>query len=116
VANGVTKDQSGPSRAIVTYNVLRLALFAACYGLGWLAGIPTFPLLVAALIASGVISWFALRRQRIAMGQAVERTVLTSRARLAERTAAEDIYVDAQVPQDRTERAQPVPAPSDPAT
>jgi hypothetical protein len=107
------KGSPGASRAILTYNVLRLALFGACYGLGWLAGIPTFPLIVAALVASGVLSWFVLRRQRIAMGEAVERTVSVSRARIAERTAVEDAYVDAHVAGDQTGPQRPAPTPGD---
>lgn len=77
------------------YNLLRAALFGVCFGLGWLAGLRSIALVVAALFVSGVLSWFALRNQREAMGVAVERTVERSRARMAERTAKEDDYVDA---------------------
>jgi hypothetical protein len=79
----------------LSYNLLRLALFAACFGLGWLAGLRNLVLVVAALLVSGVLSWFALRKQREAWGLAVEQTVERGRSRMAERAAKEDAYVDA---------------------
>jgi hypothetical protein len=79
----------------LTYNLLRAALFGVCFGLGWLAGLRSIALVVAALFVSGVLSWFALRNQRVAMGIAVERTVEKSRVRIAERAAKEDDIVDA---------------------
>jgi Protein of unknown function (DUF4229) len=84
------------SRAVLIYNVYRLALLAVCLGIGWLATLRGVVLIVAALAVSGVLSWFLLRRQRMAMGMAVERTVERSRvrARIAQRTADEDAYVD----------------------
>jgi hypothetical protein len=80
---------------VLLYNVLRAALFAVCFGLGWLAGLRSIALVVAALLVSGILSWFALRGQREAMGAAVELTVERSRERMAERAAKEDEYVDA---------------------
>jgi hypothetical protein len=80
---------------VLTYNVLRLGLFVLCLGLGWLAGLRSVLLIVVALLVSGALSWFWLRPQREAMGEAVQRSVERSRARLAERTAEEDSLVDA---------------------
>jgi hypothetical protein len=81
----------------LTYNLLRAALLAACVGLGWLAGLRSFVLIIGSLLVSGILSWFLLRSQREAMGRALSQTVDHSRARLAERTRAEDEYVDAVV-------------------
>ena len=82
-------------RAIVVYTSLRVGLFVLCAALGWLAGLSGPLLLIAALLVSGVLSWFVLRRQRIAMGGAVERRVSGLRSRLDARAASEDAYVDA---------------------
>jgi hypothetical protein len=82
------------SRAVLMYNLCRLGLLALCLGLGWIAGLRSILLLVAALLVSGILSWFVLRPQRIAMGAAVERTVSRSQVRFAARAAAEDSYVD----------------------
>jgi hypothetical protein len=79
------------SRAVLVYNGLRLALFAACFGIGWVVGLrPLIAVLVLALLVSGVLSWFLLRPQREAMGRAVEQIAERSRIRMAERAAAED--------------------------
>jgi Protein of unknown function (DUF4229) len=79
------------------YNLYRLGLLAAALGIGWLVGLRGLVLIVAALAVSGALSWFLLRSQRIEMGRAIEATVERSRVmtRLADRTAAEDAYVDA---------------------
>jgi hypothetical protein len=81
----------------VVYNSLRLGLLAVCLGIGWLVGVRSIWLIVGALFVSGVLSWFLLRRQREAMGMAVEATVERSRVHFAERAAAEDSYVDAML-------------------
>jgi hypothetical protein len=83
-------------------------LLVGCLGIGWLAGLRGVGLIVASLLVSGVLSWFLLRRQRIGMGVAVEQTVARSRARLAERTAREDAYVDALL-----DRPDPPPSTGD---
>jgi hypothetical protein len=93
VTNGAEARVPTASRAVLAYNGLRLALFALCFGIGWLAGLrPVIALIVISLLVSGVLSWFLLRRQREAMGRAVERTVERSRVRMADRAAAEDDY------------------------
>jgi hypothetical protein len=86
--------EHGASRAVLVYNLCRLGLLALCLGLGWIAGLRSILLLVAALLVSGILSWFVLRPQRIAMGVAVERTVARSQVRFAAKAAAEDSYVD----------------------
>lgn len=80
---------------MLTYNLLRLVLLAVCIGIGLLVGLRGLWLFVAALLASGIASYFLLARQRIAMGTAVENRVARTRSRMAERAAAEDAYVDA---------------------
>lgn len=87
-------SQRGASRAFAIYNLSRLGLLLVCLGLGWLAGLRSYAVILAALLVSGILSWFLLRNQREAMGVAVERTVERSRERLAAKTAAEDAYVD----------------------
>jgi hypothetical protein len=85
---------ASPARALLTYNLARAGLLAACLGLGWLAGLRGLLLIVIALLASGALSWFLLAAQRVNMGAAIERTVGRSRDRMAARTAAEDAYAD----------------------
>jgi CHASE2 domain-containing sensor protein len=93
VATGGVKGDRAASRAFLAYNVSRLGLFVVCFGIGWLAGLrPVIVVIVVALLVSGALSWFLLRRQREAMGLAVEQTVERSRVRMAERAAAEDDY------------------------
>jgi hypothetical protein len=91
-------DNSGSSRsasrAVLVYNLCRLGLLAVCLGFGWLAGLRGLALIVVALLASGLLSWFLLGQQRTQMGQAVERAVARGQARMGARTAAEDAYVD----------------------
>jgi hypothetical protein len=96
----VTPDRAAnpPSgaRAVLVYNLCRGGLLIAGIVIGWYAGLHNIPvLLVAAFLTSGLLSWFLLKQQRIQMGMALERTVQRSRARIAERTAAEDAYADA---------------------
>jgi Protein of unknown function (DUF4229) len=89
-----TATEPGARRAVLTYNLYRLGLLAVCLGIGWLLNLPGLVLIVSALFVSGVLSWFLLGRQRVAMGLAVERTVARGQARMAARAAAEDGYVD----------------------
>jgi CHASE1-domain containing sensor protein len=77
------------------YTVARAGLLLACLALGRLSGLAGPFLLIVALLVSGVVSWFVLRRQRIAMGGEVERRVSRIRGRIDQRAAAEDAYVDA---------------------
>ena len=81
-------------RAVAVYTLARAGLFVLCLVLGWVAGLTGLLLLVAALLVSGVLSWFLLQRQRLAMSGAVERTVTRARRRLDDGAAAEDAYVD----------------------
>lgn len=101
---------------MLAYNASRAGLLVLCLGLGYVAGLRSALLIVAALLISGVLSWFLLRPQRVAMGLAVERSVARGQRRFAARAAAEDAYVDqllappgdapaqAAAPADQTER------------
>jgi hypothetical protein len=84
------------ARSVVAYNLGRLGLFVGCAVLGYLAGLRGLPLLAAALLVSGVLSWFLLARQRAAMAEVVGGAVTRGRSRLAQRTAAEDAFVDSR--------------------
>lgn len=88
--------QGSAARAVITYNLCRLGLFVACAALGAVAGLRGLVLIAAALLVSGVLSWFLLARQRAAMADVVGSAVTRGRSRLAARTEAEDAYVDAQ--------------------
>jgi hypothetical protein len=87
-------DRPRDGRAVVVYTLGRLGLFLFCALLAWLAGFSGLPMLITALLVSGVLSWFLLRRQRLAMGGAVEGLVDRTRRRIDEGAAAEDAYVD----------------------
>ena len=94
-------------RAIAVYTCARFALFALCLVLAWVAGFSGPLLLVVALIASGVLSWFVLRRPRIAMSGAVERRMSRLQSSIDARASAEDAYVDSL--QGTTHPADPAP-------
>lgn len=92
--------QGSAARSVVAYNLGRLGLFVACALLGYLAGLRGLVLLAAALLVSGVLSWFLLARQRAAMAEVVGGAVSRGRTRLAQRTADEDAYVDSMAAPD----------------
>jgi len=80
---------------VFAYNLGRIGLFVGCAVLGYVAGLRGFVLLAAALLVSGILSWFLLARQRAAMAQALGGAVTRSRSKLAQRTADEDAYAEA---------------------
>jgi hypothetical protein len=98
--------QGSAARAVVAYNLCRLGLFVACCVLGYLAGLHGLLLLAAALLVSGILSWFLLARQRAAMAEVVGGAFTRGRSRLAQRAAEEDAYVDSLTTADvtRTDR------------
>jgi Protein of unknown function (DUF4229) len=83
-----------PTRAFLVYNAWRVALFSACAGLLALAGLRSIVLLAAALLISGVLSYFLLDKPRRALAEALGGAVDRGRRRLAEKTEREDAYVD----------------------
>lgn len=94
----MTADPGAPepsgARAVLVYNLSRLALLVICLAVGWFIGLRGLIWIAGAFLASGILSWFLLAKQRVGMGMAIERTVERSRSKLAERTAAEDEYAD----------------------
>jgi hypothetical protein len=90
-----TPLEHSPSKALLAYNAWRLLLLVVCLAIGYALGLPSLWLVVSALLVSGVLSYFLLKRQRIAMGMAVESQIERGRAKIAQKTAAEDAYVDA---------------------
>jgi len=94
------------TRAFLIYNAWRLGLFAACALLLALAGLHGFLLLVAALLVSGVLSYFLLDRQRRALAEALGHAVDRSRQKLAERTEREDAYVDEMLTRQRSDAGE----------
>jgi uncharacterized protein DUF4229 len=77
-------------RATLAYTALRLGLFVAAFGLLYLAGARSLLLLGGAIVISGLISYFVLNRQRMAMSSAISRRVTSFRERLDAGTKAED--------------------------
>jgi hypothetical protein len=90
----VEDQPTSSARAVLSYNLLRAGLLLVCLGIGWAAGLHGLWLIIVALLASGVLSWFLLSGQRVRMGLAIEQTVERGRSRMAARTAAEDAYAD----------------------
>jgi hypothetical protein len=91
---GTPPDHSA-SKALLAYNAWRLLLLVGCLAIGYFATLRGLWLIVSALVVSGVLSVFLLKRQRIAMGMAVESQIDRGRRLLARRTAEEDAYADA---------------------
>ena len=77
-------------QATIRYTLMRLVLFAAVFGLLYLAGARSLLLLGLAILISGVLSYFLLMSQRSAMSDAISRKVTSFRARLDAGTRAED--------------------------
>jgi hypothetical protein len=66
------------------YTAGRVLVFAVLAGLGWLAGLRGFLLVVVALAVSVPVSWYLLARPRAAMAAEVERRVTERQARRAD--------------------------------
>lgn len=77
-------------RATLFYSVLRLGLFAVAFLVLYMAGARSLLLLGGAILISGVISYFLLSRQRIAMSEGISRKVTGFRQGLDAGTRAED--------------------------
>ena len=92
--------QRPSARAFLVYNAWRLGLFVVCGALLALTGLRSIALLAAALLVSGVLSYFLLDRQRRALAEALGDAVDRSRRRMAERTEREDAYVDEMLARD----------------
>ncbi len=75
---------------VFTYTVLRLLLFVTAVGVLSLLGVRGLPLLLLAVLVSGMVSLVLLSRQRDAMSGAVLGRYRGVRRRLDARTRAED--------------------------
>ena len=60
-------------RATLFYTVLRFGLFIVTFVVLYLAGARSFLLLALAILISGVLSYFLLTSQRVAMSGAITR-------------------------------------------
>jgi hypothetical protein len=81
---------------VLSYSLARIVLFLVAFGLAVLVGVNTFWALVLGLVVSMVASFFLLSRQRDAISANVVDRTTRAKARMAERTAAEDAWDDAQ--------------------
>ena len=77
-------------RATLSYTVLRLGLFVVAFLLLYLAGARSLLLLGGAILISGLISYFLLNRQRMAMSSVISKRVTSFKERLDAGTRAED--------------------------
>jgi Protein of unknown function (DUF4229) len=77
-------------RATLAYTSARILLFVAATGLLYLAGARGILLLALGLVASGVVSYMLLSRQRDAMAGALARRFRVLRSRLDAGAKAED--------------------------
>jgi Mn2+/Fe2+ NRAMP family transporter len=85
---------------VLRYNLYRLGLLVAFLAAGYLLGAGGLVLVVVAVLASGIASYFLLARQRAAMVTALQAKVAARQARTAAKEAREDEY-DEQLRQGR---------------
>jgi Protein of unknown function (DUF4229) len=77
-------------RATFAYSLARFLLFAAAFGLVYLAGARGLLLFGLALVISGIISFVVLSRLRDTMSGAITSRIRSFRERLDEGSRAED--------------------------
>jgi Flp pilus assembly protein TadB len=87
-------DRRGLVRAFVIYTLSRIAVFAFFVVLAFLAGLRGLVALLAALLVSGIISYFLLARQRTAFATTLEASLQRRTRRVSTRTAREDAIAD----------------------
>ena len=68
-------------KSAAVYTAARALIFLVLAGLGWLAGLRGFLLVIVALVLSMPLSYYFLARQRAAFAADVERKVTGRRAR-----------------------------------
>jgi len=76
---------------VLTYTLARIALLAAVYGIGYLAGLRDITLLVMAFLGSGLLSFVVLNRQRDAFGGRVAGYFTRINERIDANTRKEDV-------------------------
>jgi F0F1-type ATP synthase membrane subunit b/b' len=75
------------------YTGLRLLLFAACFGVLWVAlhnWIAIFPLLLLALVITSILSFFVLRAARDRLAGTIESRAARIASRIEAARSAED--------------------------
>jgi ABC-type bacteriocin/lantibiotic exporter with double-glycine peptidase domain len=80
-------------KEFAVYTGLRLVLFAACFGLLWLAlqnWLGIFPLLLLALVLSSILSIFVLRAARDRLAGTIEQRAARMSSRIEAARKAED--------------------------
>jgi hypothetical protein len=80
-------------KEFAVYTGLRLLLFAACFGILWVAlqnRVSFFPLLLLALILSSILSVFVLRAARDRLAGTIERRATRMSQRIEAARRAED--------------------------
>lgn len=97
---GADRDLGGPApveslppeipHAWARYSLQRLLLLLACGALLYLVGLRGVPLILAAFLGSGLLSFFLLARTRDQAAGNIERKVARINRRMDERAAAED--------------------------
>lgn len=92
---------------ILRYNLSRFALFAAFLAVGYVVGLAGLVLLLAALVGSGVTSYFMLRDQRLAMIAAMAASADRRETRAAAKAGREDDWDEQQ------RRVEDTPGPDD---
>lgn len=70
-------------RHVLIYTAGRLGILAALLVLLWLLGLGGFPLILLALVLSMPVSYLALGRSRVAMGEQIAARVERGRAKRA---------------------------------
>ena len=93
-------------KAMALYSGARFGLFLLCFGVFYLAGMGLLLALAVAAVLSGVVGYFLLAKQRIALSTAIDGKVQLARSRAAQRTAQEDAIADDIISQqgDRPDR------------
>jgi hypothetical protein len=81
---------------MVTYTLLRLVLFLVPFGLLLAVGVAPIWAMLIGFVVSSLISIFALNRQRDQVSVSLVRRRERIRASMAERTASEDAWDEAQ--------------------
>jgi hypothetical protein len=77
--------------AFIRYTTLRLAMLLMVGGVLYLVGLRGVLLAAIAFLASGLLSFFVLDRQRDALGQSVGNVFQRINARIDENTRKEDV-------------------------
>lgn len=82
--------------ALLKYLLLRVLVFAAVAALLMLTGLPGWWVLLVAVLVSGLISIFALRRTRDDVSTSLSDRLSTIKRRIDESTRAEDDWDNAR--------------------